>query len=177
MKGVSIDETAILCTYGNVMRDAQGFEQRLKTLLGLHRLGRAAQGQGAVLTDDEFGDLFVSGDMLPAKRVVSQLVKQLEDIGIPPLPTIAVDDLRRTIDLRNFLAHQYFLHHGSLIADPAAQEHLIALLKSYSEVFCAWFRVLDKWADMLLSALGITADEIENSDEVVRQFKMSIVTY
>lgn len=171
MEDVSTDETAVLCAYGNTMRDAQGFEQRLKTLLGLHKVGRAVQRQDTVLADDEFEKLFLSCGKLPAGQVFSDLIRQLEHIGIPPFPEIAAEGFRFTIQLRNFLAHQYFMHHGALIADPAARERLITLLKSYSEIFCGWFCALDKWIDMLLSALGITADEIESSEEVVRQFQ------
>jgi hypothetical protein len=153
------------------MRDAQGFEQRLKILLSLHKIARAVQHQGTVLADDEFEKLLFSCDRLSARRVFSDLTKQLEHIKISPLPEIAKEGFGHTIELRNFLAHQYFLYHGALIADPTAREHLITLLKSYSEIFCGWLCVLDKWIDMLLSALGITAEEIESSEELARQFQ------
>src|SRR5262249_31164795 len=77
--------------------------------------------------------------------------------------------LVETVQVRNFVAHHYFEARCILATDENAEPHLIAELRWFSDLFEAWVPSLDKWADALLTALGVGEDELKSGREAFEE--------
>ena len=138
---------------------AQSFEQQLLVLLTLH--GVAAKLRIGALSNDEFSSLLdgPQGVRRTAGNLRKGIMANLDKADLTSFPEAAREGMKVAIDLRNFLAHDYLVTHGSLIGDPQALPTLIAQAgRWYQEIFAAWLSTMDRWIDSLLVGLGIEPD-------------------
>jgi hypothetical protein len=165
---------SILLAYAKAMWAAQKLESSLKLLFSLLNIISGTSKAQAPLTDEEFKKLLTVSpkdkrpiDKLTMGGAKRSLLEMLPDLGLSPFPENAKKALSKTIDVRNFLAHHYFIARAPLINYPDASQTLTDELDSWSEVFNEWLPTLDRWSDMLMKAMGYTDDDMKELQNIV----------
>ncbi len=158
---------AILAAYGRTMRSAQRLEGRLKLLFSLHNLVSGTSKSLTPPTDEELEKLIVGGDKKTLGHALHGVFQTLAELPVAPFPENARKALWQTVEARNFVAHQYFAKRGLLAKDESSARYILAELGWLSELFEGWVPSLDKWADTLLTAVGISADDLKSCREAM----------
>jgi hypothetical protein len=158
---------AILVAYGRAMQSAQRLESRLKILFMLHNLVSGVSKSLTPITDDDFEILIVAGDKKTLGRALHGVLQKLAELPVAPFPENAQKGLCETVQARNFLGHHYFAKRGLVAEDESSWRYVVAELGWFSELFDAWVPSLDKWADMLLTTVGISAVDLKSGQQAV----------
>jgi hypothetical protein len=147
----------LLALYARAMWSAQRFERGLAALLSLYKTYSANEPGAVPFTDEEFTALLFGEDGRSARKELRELFREVKKYNQPSFPDQSVEDwLHQTVEIRNFLAHRYFLENGHAILDANARPLLGEQLDQCAIIFDVWQPVIEQWADGLMRALGLT---------------------
>lgn len=111
-----------------------------------------------------------SRDLITRPRVEERLVQAfsltLGDVAAKlegVLPTELSEELRKAVDIRNFLAHHFWFERAHLMFSAEHVRQLIAELDSYADLFDRLDTLVSEWSEPKRQELGLTDEVLQAS--------------